>query len=168
MVEAIDRQEVFRICRDFYDEFNNTQPNNGEIIILSKELIMLSDLSNNTFTRGERQLLRSIGNTLCAEYTMTSLTHPTIDYAAMRVHVELLEKAIIDGLEDRNILLIEIDVLFNDVLKNYKVRYVDNSNSGDSLAGIYVEWNAVSELYNSYVAYSVSYQGFDKQGMIFV
>lgn len=160
-----DREEAFRICEDYYFEFNKSNPDDGEIIYLSKELIMLSSLPKNTkFTRGEKQLLHTIGMMLQADYMMTDLEHQGVDYGAMRVHIELLEKALQNGLEDRYVTFISIDVLFNDVLKDYNVEY-DNSNNGDDFEDICIYWNALSELYNSYSSYKVKYKGFDNHSL---
>ena len=115
----IDKEEAINICRNLCYEFGRSNPDVVEIIYSSKELMLLSDLpKKSSFTRGEKQLLRTIGMMLQADYSMTDLKHQDVDYGAMRVHVELLERALIDGLEDRNISIIEIDVLFNDVLKD--------------------------------------------------
>lgn len=161
----IDKEEAINICRNLCYEFGRSNPDVVEIIYSSKELMLLSDLpKKSSFTRGEKQLLRTIGMMLQADYSMTDLKHQDVDYGAMRVHVELLERALIDGLEDRNISIIEIDVLFNDVLKEYRVEY-DNSDSGDQLAGVYIHWNAMSELYNSYSSYKVSYKSFDEHSI---
>lgn len=158
---AKDRQEALRICQDYYIEFDKSRPDDREIVYLAKELLMISSLpKNTTFTRGEKQLLRTLGKMMHADYTMTDLEHQGVDYGAMRVHIELLEKSLMDGLEDRNVVMIYINVLFNDVLKDYKVDY-DDSDSGDNSAGIFIYWNALSELYNSYSSYKVKYQGFD-------
>lgn len=160
-----DREEAFRICQDYYFEFNKSKPDDGEIIYLSKELIRLSSLQKNTtFTRGERQLLRTVGMMLQSDYMMTDLNHQGVDYGAMRVHIELLEKALQNGLDDRNVTFISMDVLFNDVLKNYSVEY-DNSNIVDDFADICIYWNALSELYNSYSLYKVKYKGFDNHSL---
>lgn len=160
-----DREETFRICEDYYFEFNKSNPDDGEIIYLSKEVVMLSELpQNSTFTRGEKQLLRTVGMMLQFDYMMTDLYHQGIDYGAMRVHIELLQKALQDGLEDRNVAFISMDILFNDVLKEYRVEY-DDSNSGDDYAGIIIHWNAMSELYNFYSSYKVKYKGFDNHSL---
>lgn len=157
----VDREEALDICRTLRNEFESRNPNITEIVYSSKELIFLSELPNKTsFTRAEKQLLRTVGMMFQADYFMTDLKHQNVDYGAMRAHVDLLERALIDGLENRNIAYIDMDVLFNDILKEYHVEY-DDTNCSDQLAGVFINWNAVSELYNSYSSYMVSYKSFD-------
>lgn len=156
--------QLSRICKDFYTEFSRSKPNDIEIINLSREMKMLANLEKSSFTRNEKQLLYTIGNMIEGDYLCAVPEYQDIDYGAMNVHIELVERAFRDGIEDKNISMITVNVLFNDVLESYCIEYNDLEWKADP-AGIPIWWESRSKLYNFYSIYKSKYKGFEEHSI---
>lgn len=162
------RMEVLSKCRELNYELSLDEVNDFEIQMLCKELKMLPELANRNkgnFSRAEKQIITTVPKMILMEYLTMDPKYANYDYNAMRLFVDLLYRCIINGLEDRNIGMITVKVLYGDVLKSYEVKYNDDSNCSDEYAGVPIFWDAVDELYRSYTSYKSRYKGLDEHSI---
>lgn len=112
-----------------------------------------SKKNENSLNTTERAVLKSAMQCIIADYMFTH--YEEIDYGAIKICFEYPYMLICQGLDEKVLKSIDLDIGYGDVLIDVRIKYEDNFKKYnlDEEVSIIPNWNSLDDLYNSYEEY---------------
>lgn len=143
-----------------------------------KQLLKISNIKNNdkrlkvktkikpNLNMTERALLKNRMQGILMEYGWKGFNE-NIDYSGIRLYFEMSYRLILEGLEEKKISSIDLTVGYGDVIYELGVNYVTDGSKHNinENCRIPVHFNALDNLYNTYVIYKNKYKDFSESSL---
>ena len=123
--------------------------------------------SSSMLNRTERAVLKTQMMSILSEYFMVGGVYDKHDYGAIRVAFETARELIYEGLQEKKISSLILNVGYGDTLESIEVEYEDSDKKYilQEHIIIFPIWNSLDEFYRKHSIYKVEYSNFSEESI---